>query len=85
MKGLAQNESVWIDSDIDFIIDNDTELGEPIPLRLKDSYYTYGIANPKWSWKSSINSLNDKWDGVLTMLPGGLHNFKYHYKDTERQ
>lgn len=85
MKGIAENESAWIDSDIDVIIDSDTEFVEPIPLRLKDSYYTYGIANPKWTWKSSINPLNDKWDGVLTMLPGGLHNFKYHYKDTERQ
>ena len=85
MKGIAENESAWIDSDIDVVIDNDTEFGEPIPLKLKDSYYTYGIANPKWTWKSSINPLNDKWDGVLTMLPGGLHNFKYHYKDTERQ
>ena len=28
MKGLAQNESAWIDSDIDVVIDNDTEFGE---------------------------------------------------------
>lgn len=85
MKGIAKNESAWIDSDIELVIDDDTELGSAIPLTLKDSYYTYGIANPKWSWKSSINPLNDAWDGVLTMLPNGLHNFKYHYNNTNRQ
>lgn len=85
VKGIARNESAWIDSDIEVVIDDNTELGTPIPLALKDSYYTYGIANPKWSWKSSINPLNDAWDGVLTMLPNGLHNFKYHYGDTNRQ
>lgn len=85
IKGIARNESAWINSDIDLIIDDNTELGTPVPLTLKDNYYTYGIANPKWSWKSSINPLNDAWDGVLKMLPGGLHNFKYHYKDTNRQ
>ncbi len=85
IKGIARNESAWINSDIDLIIDDNTELGTPVPLTLKDDYYTYGIANPKWSWKSSINPLNDAWDGVLKMLPGGLHNFKYHYKDTNRQ
>lgn len=85
MKGIAKNESAWIDSDIELVIDDNTELGTPIPLTLKDSYYTYGIANPKWSWKSSINPLNDAWDGVLTMLPNGLHNFKYHYNNTNRQ
>lgn len=85
VKGIARNESAWIDSDIEVVIDDNTELGTPIPLALKDSYYTYGISNPKWSWKSSINPLNDAWDGVLTMLPNGLHNFKYHYTDTSRQ
>lgn len=85
IKGIARNESAWIDSDIELVIDDNTELGSAIPLTLKDSYYTYGIANPKWSWKSSINPLNDAWDGVLSMLPNGLHNFKYHYKDTNRQ
>ena len=85
MKGIARNESAWIDSDIELVIDDNTELGTPIPLTLKDSYYTYGIANPKWSWKSAINPLNDAWDGVLTMLPSGLHNFKYHYMNTSRQ
>lgn len=85
MKGIAINESAWIDSEIELVVDDNTELGTPIPLTLKDSYYTYGIANPKWSWKSSINPLNDAWDGVLTMLPNGLHNFNYHYNDTSRQ
>ena len=85
MKGIAKNESAWIDSNVELVIDDNTELGTPIPLTLKDRYYTYGIANPKWSWKSSINPLNDAWDGVLTMLPNGLHNFKYHYNNTNRQ
>ena len=85
MKGIARNESAWIDSEIELVVDDNTELGTPIPLTLRDSYYTYGIANPKWSWKSSISPLNDAWDGVLTMLPNGLHNFKYHYNNTSRQ
>ena len=60
-------------------------MGTNIPLHLKDSYYTYGIANPKWMWMSSINPLNDAWTGVLYSLPNGLHNFKYHYEDTDRE
>ena len=40
MKGIAKNESAWIDSDIELVIDDNTELGTPIPLTLKDSYYT---------------------------------------------
>lgn len=47
MKGIAQNESVWIDSNIDIVIDDNTSLGSPIPINLKDDYYTYGIANPQ--------------------------------------
>ena len=41
VKGIARNESAWIDSDIEVVIDDNTELGTPIPLALKDSYYTY--------------------------------------------
>lgn len=85
MKGIAKSESAWIDANIDLVVDENTELGTPIPLYLKDDYYTYGIANPKWSWKSSISPLNDAWDGVLMMLPNGLHNFKYHYGNTGRE
>ncbi len=85
MKGIARNESAWIDANIELSIDDSTELGTNIPLYLKDSYYNYGISNPKWSWKSSINPLNDKWDSVLMALPNGLHNFKYHYGSTDRQ
>ena len=78
MKGIARNESAWIDADIEIAIDDNTILGSNIPLNLKDGYYTYGIANPKWMWMSSINPLNDAWTGVLYSLPNGLHNFKYH-------
>ena len=85
MKGIARNESAWIDANIELSIDDNTELGANIPIYLKDDYYNYGIFNPKWSWKSSISPLNDKWDSVLMALPNGLHNFKYHYEDTERE
>lgn len=85
MKGIAQNESAWIDSNIDIVIDDNTSLGSPIPINLKDDYYTYGISNPKWSWKSSINPLNDAWDSVIMMLPSGLHNFKYHFNESNRE
>lgn len=47
--------------------------------------FLYGISNPKWSWKSSINPLNDAWDSVIMMLPSGLHNFKYHFDDSNRE
>ena len=79
MKGIARNESAWIDAKIELAIDENTNLGSSIPLYLKDDYYTYGISNPKWSWMSSINPLNDAWSGALFALPNGLHNFKYHY------
>ncbi len=85
MKGIARNESAWIDANIDLAIDDNTSYGTVVPIHLQDDYYTYGIANPKRSWKSSINPLHDRWDGVLMMLPSGLHNFKYHFKDTNRQ
>ena len=85
MKGIARNESAWIDANIDLAIDNTTNSGTIIPINLKDSYYTHGIANPKNTWKTSINPFHDKWDSVLLMLPNGLHNFKYHFKDTNRQ
>ena len=78
-KGIARDESAWIDAKIELAIDENTNLGSSIPLYLKDDYYTYGISNPKWSWMSSINPLNDAWSGVLFSLPNGLHNFKYHY------
>lgn len=83
MKGIARNESAWIDADIEIAIDDNTILGTNIPLHLKDSYYTYGIANPKWMWMSSINPLNDAWTGVLYSLPNGLHNFKYHHGNND--
>lgn len=85
IKGIARNESAWIDADISLTIDENTLLDTAIPLFLKDDYYSYGIANPKYSWKSSVSPLNDNWDGVLKALPSGLHNFKYHFGETDRE
>ncbi len=85
IKGIAKNESAWIDANIELVVDSTTNLGTSIPITLKDDYYTYGIANPKWSWMPAINPLNDLWDGVLLGLPRGLHNFQYHYGETNRQ
>lgn len=56
-----------------------------LPINLKDSYYTYGIANPKYSWVSSLSPLHDQYYGVLNALPNSLHNFKYDYDDETRQ
>ncbi len=83
IKGIARNESAWIDSDIELLIDNNTKIGEKISLKFTDDYYDYGISNPKWSWMTCINPLSDRWSALLNALPGGLHNFKYHHNGEE--
>lgn len=83
-KGIARNQSAWIDAELDLVIDENTQLGNLQPIILKDNFYTYGIANPKWHWMSSISPTNDKWQGVLMALPESLHSFTYHYQDTNR-
>ena len=85
IKGIAKNQGAWIDANIELYVDDTTASGTTMPLNLKDSYYSYGISNPKWSWKSSINPLNDKWEAVLMALPSGLHSFRYPYMDTGRE
>ncbi len=85
VKGIARNQGAWIDSNIELYVDDTINAGTVMPLTLKDSYYSYGISNPKWSWKSSINPLNDKWESLLMALPSGLHNFRYPYEDTGRE
>lgn len=84
-KGIARNQSAWIDAELDLVIDENTQLGNLQPIILKDNFYTYGIANPKWHWMSSISPTNDKWQGVLMALPESLHSFTYHYQDTNRE
>ena len=84
MKGIARNQAGWIDAEIDLVIDDSTSLGEPLPIYLKDDFYTYGIANPKRSWISALSPLSDRWNGVLMALPNGLHNFTYHFEETNR-
>lgn len=81
MKGIARNESAWIDCPIDLVIDEHTVFGSKIPLQLKDSFADYGIAAPKWSWKSGVSPINNQWDGVLSGLPAGLHHFTYSHKN----
>ena len=83
-KGYATNEG-WINANIEICVDEHTALGDYQPIYLKDSYYTYGISNPKWNWLSSLSPINDNTIGELFCLPGGLHNFKYHYGNTKRQ
>ncbi len=77
-KGIARSQSAWIDANLEFVIDDLTAVGEPIPLNLKDDQYPNGVANPKTWWMTNINPLNDAWDGILYGMPSSEHHFTYH-------
>ena len=75
-KGTAWNESAWIESEIEFLIDENTQIGEAQPVYLKDDFYD-NVANPKWGWTTALNPIDDDSYGTLSAMPGALHSFKY--------
>jgi len=75
-KGTAWNESAWIESEIEFVIDENTKIGEAQPIYLKDDFYNT-VANPKWSWVTALNPIDDDSSGTLFAMPGALHSFRY--------
>ncbi len=80
-KGVAWNQSAWIDSDIEFLIDENTQIGEGQPIYLRDDFYD-AVENPKWSWRTALNPIDDDDVGTLSAMPGALHSFRYPYDDT---
>lgn len=80
-KGIAKNQSAWIDAELEFVIDDLTAIGEPLPLNLKDKQYPNGVANPKTWWMTNINPLSDAWSGLLYGMPGIEHRFTYSNSD----
>ena len=77
-KGIAKNQSAWIDANLEFVLDDSLSHGQPLEINLKDEHYPNGIANPKTWWMTNINPLNDEWDGLLYAMPGIEHHFTYH-------
>lgn len=76
-KGIAKNQSAWIDSTINFIIDDAIPSGQHLRVNLSDTYYPDGVANPKLWWMTNINPFNDKWAGVIFAMPGVGHSYTY--------
>ena len=55
---IAKNQSAWIESELNFIIDYFTKSGQPLKINLKDPVYTsagVNVANPKDWWMTHIN------------------------------
>lgn len=77
-KGIAQDQSAWIDIDLELAVDDNIQSGKPLPVNLRDPYYPDGVANPKTWWMTHINPLNDEWDGLIYAMPGNQHHFTYH-------
>ena len=80
-KGIAKNQSAWIDAKMEFVVDDLTISGNPLPINLKDIQYPNGVANPKTWWMTNINPLNDAWSGLLYGMPGNEHRFIYNSAD----
>lgn len=80
-KGIAENQSAWINVNLDFIIDDSLTSGEPLKVNLKDQAYPNGVANPKNWWMTHINPLADEWNGLIYAMPGNEHHFTYHCND----
>ncbi len=77
-KGIAKNQSAWIDVNLELVIDDSTILGEPLRINLKDKNYPNGVANPKMWWMTNINPLRDEWSGLTHSMPESEHHFTYH-------
>jgi len=77
-KGIAKDQSAWIDVELELVIEDETPSGRSMEINLQDETYPNGVANPKTWWMTNINPLNDKWDGVLYGMPENEHRFTYH-------
>lgn len=77
-KGIAKNQSAWIDVNLELVIDDSTILGEPLRINLRDKNYPNGVANPKMWWMTNINPLRDEWSGLTHSMPESEHHFTYH-------
>lgn len=76
-KGIAKNQSSWVDASLDFVIDGTSEAGKELYPYLKDSEYPSGFANPKEKWITNINPINDKFGSLIYAMPSQLHRFEY--------
>ena len=82
-KGIARNQSMQIDAELEYYI-NDDITSQTLPVRMQDDYYPGGVWYPSTWWMTQMNPLHDEWDGLLYAMPGNLHEFTYHYEDTDR-
>ena len=75
-KGIAKNQSAWINANLRFVIGQN----QSMEVYMKDDYYD-AISNPKSMWMTHINPINDAYDALLYSLPGAGHDFIYHREE----
>ena len=82
---LAENSktSANLNDYSELLIDNHTNVKEPIYVNLKDGAYPT-VKNPKFQWMTNMSPSFDKW-ATLYSMPGGSHHFVYDYEDTGRK
>ena len=80
-KGIAQNQSAWIDANLNYVIDDSLPSGQMLNVNLKDAYYPDGVYSPRDWWMSHTNPLYDSYHARFYMMPSGLHQFTYPYNE----
>jgi hypothetical protein len=79
------NQSAQIDAELNFVIDGSTPSGQPLKVAMSDSFYPNGVYGPRHWWMTHINPLNDEFSGLVFAMPGGLHEFTYHFGQNGRK
>ena len=79
-KGIAKNQSAWIDANLEFAINDSTPSDRSLRVNLLDpEYVDDGVANPKNWWMTHATPTNDGYDALLYTMPSALHKFTYSF------
>ena len=84
-KGIAENQSAWIDAELSYVVDDAVESGSVLPVQMEDDLYPDGVWGPNYEWMTHLNPINDAYGAFLYIMPATLHHFTYHYLETDRK
>ena len=82
-KGTANNQSAWVDSSINVLLDEYANSGKALDVYLRDSQYGEDKAKRKL-WMTNSSPTFDDFDAVRYALPTSFHSFTYDYEDAGR-
>ncbi len=83
-KGIAENQSNQIDTNLEFTVDNGTHDGIEFELKDKNGIINGTYPAKQTDWNVQINPINDEYEALLHTTTKNLHSFTYDFNGTKK-